>query len=128
MARPAKRPEIEDITDIGEEALALIDELIEKYQDTADVCAELRTLKVYAQILAEKPAKIARLRDFKGYKFAIINENGEPRKASYDESLRLIMGYQHGNVIDIYKQWTVVDGKWVKRPDTNPDGSPVSGA
>lgn len=126
MPRP-KRQDIEDITELATELEELIDELISRYSDHSDVKGELKALKVYAHILSEKPEKIARLRDFKGYKFAVIGDNGEPRPATNDEAMRLIMGYQRGNILEIYQQWTVVNGEWVKRPEINPDGSEVRG-
>lgn len=116
-----RRNDIEDIQESATELLSLIQEIAEHYTDMDDVYGELRVLANYAHIIAEKAPKICRLRDFKGYKFAVIDpETGEPRKATKDEALRLIMDYKTGSFLDIYKEWTVVNGKWVKRPEENP--------
>lgn len=123
MAR-YKSKDIEDLEEPIAEVLAVLDELIVKHD--GDVQTELRQLRNYAYVIQEKIPKLCKLRDFIGYKFAVFDEGStEPRPASYDEGMRLIMGYQKGNVLDIMKQWTVVDGEWVKRPQTNPDGSKV---
>lgn len=123
MAR-YKSKDIEDLEEPIAEVMAVLDELIVKHD--GDLQAELRQLQNYAYIIQGKISKLCKLRDFIGYKFAVFDEGStEPRPASYDESMRLIMGYQRGNVLDIMKQWTVVDGEWVKRPQTNPDGSKV---
>ena len=118
-----RKSDIEDIQACAEELIELIDTVATGYD--GDVLEELRIMRRYASIVAEKAPKTARLRDFKGYKFAIICETNpnEPRVATYDEAMRLIMGYQKGNVIDIYREWTVVNGEWVKRPLINPDGT-----
>jgi len=116
-----RRADIEDIADIASEAVVVINELIMRYKDDDNLASELEVLRRYATILQEKPAKLAKLRDFRGYKFAVVDETtGDVRTATHDEALRLIMDYKHGSVIDIYRNWTVVDGEWVRRPKDNP--------
>lgn len=123
MAR-YKSKDIEDLEEPIAEVIAVLDELIVKHD--GDLQTELRQLRNYAYVIQGKIPKLCKLRDFIGYKFAVFDEGStEPRPATYDEGMRLIMGYQRGNVLDIMKQWTVVDGEWVKRPQTNPDGSKV---
>lgn len=123
MAR-YKRTDIEDLEEPIDGVINLLDNLIGCHE--GDVQKELRALRNYAAIIQEKIPKLCALRDFKGYKFAVFDEGSDtPRPASYDESMRLIMGYKSGNVLDILKNWVVVDGEWVRRPDKNPDGSQV---
>ncbi len=123
MAR-YKRTEIEDLEEPIAEVISLLDTLISCHE--GNVQKELQALRNYADIIQEKIPKICTLRDFKGYKFAVFDEGSDtPRPASYDESMRLIMGYKSGNVLDILRNWVVVDGEWVRRPDKNPDGSLV---
>lgn len=121
-----KRNDIEDLTPLIEEVSDLVDDLIARYSFDETLQSELKFLKHHTEAISIKIPRLCNLRDFKGYKFAIIDEKtGEPRHATKDEALRLIMDYKPGNVIDIYKNWTVVNGQWVRRPEFNPDGSKV---
>lgn len=123
MAR-YKRTSIEDLEDPITEVITMLDELIVNHE--GDIQKELQGLRSYASIIQEKIPKLCALRDFKGYKFAVFDEGSNtPRPASYEESMRLIMGYKNGNILDLLRDWTVVDGEWVRRPDRNPDGSQV---
>lgn len=122
-----KRVDIEDITDLANELVDVINGVIERYSGINDeVRAEAQMLLRYATIIQEKSPKIATLRDFTGYKFAVIDqETGEPRIATQNEAMRLIMGYKKGSIIDVMRDWVVIDGQWVRRPNVNPDGSLV---
>lgn len=94
------RDDLEELAEMGSQAETLCAELIGRYTGKNDTLVrELRHLKNVANELYRKSMNLCKVRDFKGYKFAIIDKDtGEIRAATKDEAYRIMMGYPRGDV------------------------------
>lgn len=94
------RNDLEELAEFGSQAENLCIELISRYTGKNDTLVrELRHLRNVANELYRKSMNLCKVRDFRGYKFAIIDPNtGEVRNATKDEAYRIMMGYPRGDV------------------------------
>lgn len=123
MANQRTLKKLEDIAskiDAQKEALlAIIAENSAK--NNTDFVEESRKILVNFDIISSKLRKVGKFLEFEGYRFCIIDpSSGNIREATHDESVRMIMGYKRGNVLEIMRDWTVVNGEWVRRENENP--------
>ena len=96
----ATRSDLEELAEFGAQAENLCLELITRYTGKNDILVrELRHLKNVANELYRTSINLCKVRDFRGYKFAIIDKDtGEIRTATKDEAYRIMMGYPRGDV------------------------------
>ena len=94
------RNDLEELAEFGSQAENLCIELISRYTGKNDILVrELRHLRNVANELYRKSMNLCKVRDFRGYKFAVIDkDSGEIRKATKDEAYRIMMGYPRGDV------------------------------
>ena len=96
----SRKNNLEDLAELGVQADQMCDELILRYTGKNDkLVRELRHLKTVANELYRKSMNLCKVRDFIGYKFAIIDpQTGEFRKATAEEAYRIMMGYPREDV------------------------------
>lgn len=94
------RNDLEELAEFGSQAETLCIELIGRYTGKNDTLVrELRHLRNVANELYRKSMNLCKVRDFRGYKFAIIDpQTGEFRNATKDEAYRIMMGYPREDV------------------------------
>ena len=117
----SKQPGLEELADLIAQVVTLTDELATNSDDFITK-AILQSLATNARSTHHRVENLIALRDFRGYKFGIIDPStGEVRKATTDEAQRLIMEFppvEAGNILQImkrYKHYTEAHGQ---EPDT----------
>lgn len=117
MRKPIeKRLELEDVAEAAEEMANQLEELQMRYRDHPEMRPILGDQRWNARTIARWCKKLCKVRDFRGYRFGIIDENGEVREASKIEAFRLMTGCKEGNALELLRKWDVdSNGQWIER-------------
>lgn len=120
----AKRTSLETVQEAAQDLAELIQELIDNEDDYTSK-AMLHAMHKSTITTINRCEGLITLRDFRGYKFAVIDPTtGEVRKASREEAERIALHFPPagaGNVMDILKKYYEAQQKATETGNNPPD-------
>lgn len=122
-----KRTTLEDAQQAAEDLADILETLAQDYDANSVEKSMLKDMHGQVIAMAHRCESLATLRDFRGYKFAIIDpKTQEVRNATHEEAQRLILGFppvEAGGIIGILNQYYSLQEQARNNNTTPPDPS-----
>lgn len=119
-----KRTSLETVQEVAQELADLLQELIDNEDDRTSK-AMLLSMHKATKTTIDRAEGLITLRDFRGYKFAVIDPTtGEVRKASREEAERIALHFPPagaGGAVEILKKYYDAQRKAEEQGTTPPD-------